>query len=36
MSEDNKEVKQWLPEDFSFENGEKILDHIEVGKKLKN
>ncbi len=32
--EDNVETKQWLPEGFSFENEEKILDHIELGKKL--
>lgn len=34
-SEENVEVKQWLPEGFSFnwENG-KPLDHIELGKKL--
>lgn len=31
---DNVETKQWLPEGFSFENEEKILDHIELGKKL--
>lgn len=30
----NVEVKQWLPEGFSFENEEPILDHIELGKKL--
>jgi seryl-tRNA synthetase len=27
-------VKQWLPDDFSFENDEPILDHLELGKKL--
>ena len=32
--EDNIETKQWLPEEFSFENEEKLLDHIELGKKL--
>jgi seryl-tRNA synthetase len=32
--ENNVETKQWLPEEFSFENEEKILDHIELGKKL--
>lgn len=30
----NVEVKQWLPEGFSFENEEPILDHIELGRKL--
>lgn len=33
-ADDNKEVKQWVPEEFSFENEEPILDHIELGKKL--
>ncbi|MFN3694347.1 MAG: serine--tRNA ligase, partial [Ignavibacterium sp.] len=34
-SEENIEVRQWLPEGFSFEweNG-KPLDHIELGRKL--
>jgi seryl-tRNA synthetase len=32
---DNVETKRWLPEGFSFENDFKILDHIELGKKLK-
>ncbi len=32
---DNVEVRQWLPEGFSFKNEEKFLDHIELGKKLK-
>ena len=32
---DNVEVRQWLPEGFSFEQNEKTLDHIELGKKLK-
>ena len=31
---DNKEVRQWLPEGFEFENERKFLDHIELGKKL--
>ncbi len=31
----NVETKQWLPEGFSFKNDETILDHIELGKKLK-
>ena len=30
---DNEEVRQWLPENFSFKNEEKKLDHIELGKK---
>ncbi len=34
-AEDNKEMRQWLPEGFSFKNEEKLLDHIELGKKLK-
>jgi seryl-tRNA synthetase len=33
-SADNVEVRNWLPEGFSFEKEEKILDHIELGKKL--
>ncbi|MDP4115413.1 MAG: serine--tRNA ligase [Bacteroidota bacterium] len=32
---DNVEVRQWKPDGFSFENPEKVLDHIELGKKLK-
>lgn len=32
---DNVEVRQWKPEGFSFGNNEKVLDHIELGKKLK-
>jgi len=32
--ESNVETKQWLPEGFTFENDEPILDHIELGKKL--
>ena len=32
---DNIEVRQWKPEDFSFNNNGKVLDHIELGKKLK-
>lgn len=34
-SEENVEVRQWLPDGFTFENEVKILDHIELGKKLK-
>jgi seryl-tRNA synthetase len=33
-AEDNVEVRQWLPDGFSFENEFKPLDHIELGKKL--
>ncbi|MCX7610711.1 MAG: serine--tRNA ligase [Ignavibacterium sp.] len=35
-SEDNIEIRRWLPDGFSFEpeNGFKPLDHIELGKKL--
>ena len=34
-SEENVEVRQWLPDGFSFEKEEAVLDHIELGKKLK-
>ncbi len=34
-AEDNVEVRKWLPEGFSFEQNEKPLDHIELGKKLR-
>jgi len=34
-AEDNIETKQWLPDGFSFQNDFKVLDHIELGKKLK-
>lgn len=34
-AEDNVEVRQWLPEGFNFDQNEKFLDHIELGKKLK-
>lgn len=33
--EDNIEVRQWLPEGFSFEQEEKPMDHLKIGKKLK-
>lgn len=33
-AEDNVEVRRWLPEGFSFQYDFKILDHIELGKKL--
>jgi seryl-tRNA synthetase len=32
---DNVEQRQWLPEGFAFQDDEKKLDHIELGKKLK-
>lgn len=34
-TEDNVEVRRWLPEGFSFEQNEKVYDHIELGKKLR-
>lgn len=34
-SEDNVEVRRWLPEGFGFNQNEKPLDHIELGKKLR-
>ncbi len=30
----NVEVKKWLPDGFTFENEEPVLDHIQLGKKL--
>jgi len=33
-ADDNIEVRKWTPEGFSFEKGNKTLDHIELGKKL--
>lgn len=33
-AEDNVEVRQWLPGGFSFKNDFRVLDHIELGKKL--
>jgi len=33
-AEENVEVRQWLPDGFAFETEEKVLDHIEIGKKL--
>jgi len=33
-AEDNVEVRRWTPEGFSFEKKTKILDHLELGKKL--
>ncbi|WKZ68823.1 MAG: serine--tRNA ligase [Melioribacteraceae bacterium] len=34
-AEENVEVRQWSPEGFSFKTEGKVLDHIELGKKLK-
>jgi len=34
-SEENVEVRRWLPEGFSFNQSNNVLDHIELGKKLK-
>jgi seryl-tRNA synthetase len=34
-ADNNVEVKQWLPESFSFKQDFKPLDHVELGKKLK-
>ena len=34
-AEDNVDLRRWLPGGFSFEQNEKALDHIELGKKLK-
>ncbi len=33
-AEENVEVRRWLPEGFKFENDSKVLDHVELGKKL--
>ncbi|MCL6097233.1 MAG: serine--tRNA ligase [Bacteroidetes bacterium] len=33
-AEQNVEVRKWLPDGFAFENDFKILDHVELGKKL--
>jgi len=33
-AEQNVEVRKWTPEGFSFDNKEKKLDHIQLGKKL--
>jgi seryl-tRNA synthetase len=33
-AEENVEVRRWLPDGFSFENEFKVLDHVELGKKL--
>ena len=34
-AEENVETKQWLPSEFLFKNDYKVLDHIELGKKLR-
>ncbi len=34
-AEENVETRRWLPQEFSFENEFKVLDHIELGKKLR-
>ena len=34
-AEDNVEVRKWLPEGFTFDQNDKALDHIELGKKLR-
>ncbi len=31
---DNKIIREWLPEGFNFKSDKKFLDHIELGKKL--
>lgn len=33
-AEENVEARRWMPEGFSFENEFKVLDHVELGKKL--
>jgi seryl-tRNA synthetase len=33
-AEDNVETKVWVPDGFTFEKETKVLDHIELGKKL--
>ncbi len=34
-AEENVETKVWVPDGFTFEREEKVLDHVELGKKLK-
>jgi seryl-tRNA synthetase len=34
-AEENVETKVWVPDGFTFEHEEKVLDHVELGKKLK-
>ena len=31
---ENKVVREWIPEGFNFNDGQKYLDHIELGKKF--
>lgn len=33
-SEENIQVREWLPDGFNFADSEKKLDHVELGKKL--
>jgi len=33
-AENNVEVRQWRPKEFSYKNDFKVLDHVELGKKL--
>ncbi len=33
-AEQNVDVRRWLPDGFTFENDFKVLDHVELGKKL--
>ena len=33
-ADDNVEIRRWLPEGFSFEKGDKKLDHLQLGKKF--
>jgi len=33
-AEENVEVRRWLPDGFKFENDFKVLDHVELGRKL--
>ncbi|KAF0150309.1 MAG: seryl-tRNA synthetase [Ignavibacteria bacterium] len=33
-AEENVEMRRWLPDGFKFENDFKVLDHVELGKKL--
>ena len=33
-ADENKVVREWIPEGFNFNDGQKYLDHIELGKKF--
>jgi seryl-tRNA synthetase len=33
-AEENKEVRRWLPEGFSFDENNGVMDHVQLGKKL--